>query len=174
MTPKFDDSRDSKQQEARELDSLQRSRFEMLSAYLDGEVTADERYQVQQWLASDCQVKYQYRRLMKLRQGMQTLPVPQLEQSAIQIAQKVWVRLEQLRNRRIIGWSGAAIATLLIGALSSALPGGQSSVPQLAKISRPASHETLMVALNAPPVMIPKPMVASTDKFLQKSAVRSH
>lgn len=35
------------------LDNLKRDRFELLSAYLDGEVTSSERHQVEDWLRSD-------------------------------------------------------------------------------------------------------------------------
>jgi hypothetical protein len=172
MTPKFDDRKDSRQQKAGELDSCQRSRFEMLSAFLDGELAASERQQVQEWLANDSQFKRQYRRLMKLRQGIQTLPVPQSEQSAFQIAQQVLARLERLRTQQLLGWGGMAVAALFIGALSNVLPGNHPLGSQVAHKLPSTSHETLMVALNAPPIRIPKPAVASPDKFLPKSGMK--
>ncbi len=39
------------------MDMYQRDRFELLSAYLDGEVTAAERRQIEQWLATEPEVQ---------------------------------------------------------------------------------------------------------------------
>ena len=38
----------------------QRDRFELLSAYIDGEVTAAERGQIEQWLTTDPEVQCLY------------------------------------------------------------------------------------------------------------------
>lgn len=51
------------------IDMVKRDRFELLSAYLDGELTAAERRQVEELLANDQAVKCLYVRLLKLRQG---------------------------------------------------------------------------------------------------------
>uniref|UniRef100_A0ACD5GTL5 Anti-sigma factor family protein n=1 Tax=Desertifilum tharense IPPAS B-1220 TaxID=1781255 RepID=A0ACD5GTL5_9CYAN len=69
MTPQFDSHQPSKQPSGSHssarwnarnpnssmgaLDMLKRDRFELLSAYLDGEVTASERQQVENWLDTD-------------------------------------------------------------------------------------------------------------------------
>jgi anti-sigma factor RsiW len=169
MTPKFDPNKDSRHNDAREMDSLQRDRFELLSAYLDGEVTAAERKQVQDWLANDAGVQRQYAQLMNLHQKMQTLPVPPAEQAAPQMAQQVFARLDRQRFRRVVVWGGSAIAALFLGTLSVIIPGSQSPAPQLAKspTQTQAGAEPLMVALNAPPVEIPKAAVAPSEKSLQ-------
>jgi len=39
------------------MDMLKRDRFELLSAYLDGEVTAAQRQQVEDWLGNDPEVQ---------------------------------------------------------------------------------------------------------------------
>ncbi|MBW4577479.1 MAG: Fis family transcriptional regulator [Aphanothece sp. CMT-3BRIN-NPC111] len=167
MTLNFDPRKDSRQQDTREMDSLQRTRFELVSAYLDGEVTAAERKQVQQWLATDPEVKQQYAKLVKLRQGIQTLPVPQAEQSPKQIAQQVLARLDRYRSRQIFAWGGAALAAVVIGALSGVVPGSESQTAQIDQSTQPeATHEPLMVALNRPVVEIPKAAVAAPEKSL--------
>lgn len=51
-----------------ELDHCKRDTFERLSAYLDGEVTAAERQQVEAWLATDSEAQRLYQRLLNLRQ----------------------------------------------------------------------------------------------------------
>jgi len=56
-----------------EPDVVRRDRFELLSAYLDGEVTAQDRAVVQHWLNTDPSVKCLYHRLLCLRQGCQEL-----------------------------------------------------------------------------------------------------
>ena len=66
------------------LDNLKRDRFELLSAYLDGEVTVSERRQVEQWLETDQNMRCLYSRLLKLRQGMRTMAVPASERSVEQ------------------------------------------------------------------------------------------
>lgn len=166
MNPNFDPNMDSGQQDTREMDNLQRLRFELLSAYLDGEVTADERKQVQQWLATDPQVKQQYAKMLKLRQGIQTLPVPSAEQQAQQIAQQVFARIDQHRNRRFIAWGGAAIAALFMGALSGVMP--QFPAQQIAENPPPpkVAAQPLMVALNEPVIPIPKAAIAAPEKSL--------
>ncbi|MBU6229550.1 MAG: Fis family transcriptional regulator [Cyanobacteria bacterium REEB459] len=50
-------------------DVMKRDCFELLSAYLDGEVTAKERAIVENWLQSDASVHALYTRLITLRQG---------------------------------------------------------------------------------------------------------
>jgi Putative zinc-finger len=51
-------------------DPLKRDRFELLSAYLDGEVTAPERRQVEAWLKSDPKMQALYARMLKMQQGV--------------------------------------------------------------------------------------------------------
>jgi anti-sigma factor RsiW len=74
MTSNFDARKHSRQEAAKQMDSLQRDRFELLSAFIDGEVTAAERRQVQELLATDADMQRLHSRLMKLRQGMQKTP----------------------------------------------------------------------------------------------------
>jgi hypothetical protein len=139
---------------------IQRDRFELLSAYLDGEVTAAERRQVETWLATDSCTQQLYRRLLSLRQGLQMLPIARSEQSVEQLVNRVAARVER-QPRRFV-WGGLAVAGLLVGALFNALPqeryspsiaagpthspGQQDAVPS----------EGLMIALNHPPIEIPK------------------
>ncbi len=155
------------------MDSLQRDRFEMLSAYLDGEVTATERKQVQQWLETSPEVQHQYARLVRLRQGLQTLPMPPVEQSDQQMVKRVFNRLNQLRNRRCAAWGGAAIAAMFIGILSGVIPTTQSPAPQLAESPKQEAAEPLMIAFNEPVVRIPKAAIAPPEKFIKSSVGKS-
>lgn len=150
------------------LDTIQRDRFELLSAYLDGEVTAAERKQVEDWLTSDPTVQRLYTRLLKLRQGLQNMPVPTSERSVQQTVDDVFARVER-RPKLSVVWGGAAIAALFIGTLATVLP-GRSPIPQMAESpqeqTQPAESETensepLLIALDKPLVAIPKAPVAA-------------
>lgn len=153
---------------------IQRDRFELLSAYLDGEVTALERKQVEEWLASDPSVQRLHSRLLKLRHGLQTMPVPASSQATEQLVSKVLTRLDRKPKLSLV-WGGAAIAALFVGALvSSLLPGSQAPMPQIAKGSQQPTiespqikgNEALLVALDKPLVEIPKtPVVVPNGAF---------
>ncbi|PSB28510.1 Fis family transcriptional regulator [Stenomitos frigidus ULC18] len=153
---------------------IQRDRFELLSAYLDGEVTAAERKQVDGWLASDPTVQRLHSRLLKLRHGLQNMPVPASSQATEQTVSEVFTRLERKPKLSLI-WGGAAIAALFVGALvSNLLPGSQTSMPQIAKGSQQPAiespqtnvNEVLLVALDKPLVEIPKtPVVVPNSTF---------
>lgn len=147
---------------------MQRDRFELLSAYLDGEVTAAERKLVEEWLANDLTVQRLHSRLLKLRHGLQSMPVPAASQATEEMVDAVLARVERKPTLSLV-WGGAAIAALFVGALvSSILPGNQAPVPQIAKESKQpaieapqaAVNEVLLVALDKPLVDIPKAPVA--------------
>jgi anti-sigma factor RsiW len=135
------------------MNTQKRDRFELLSAYLDGEVSAPERRQVEAWLDHDAETQKLYARLLTLRKSFQTLPVPTANQSVEQTIQQVFVKLEKRRQYRSLKWGGAAIAAIAIAALSSVVPGRQ--VLQMAEVSNPASSEKLLVALNTPLIELP-------------------
>lgn len=150
------------------MDSLQRDRFELLSAYLDGEVTATERQQVMAWLETDPQAQQQYAKLLKLRQGLQAMPVPQPAKSTERTTKEIFAKIDRHRQRRTLILGGGAIAALFVGLISSVVPNSQSLSPQLAQSSTPASSEVnaepIMVALNEPAIKIPKAAIAPEKK----------
>lgn len=157
------------------MDMVKRDRFELLSAYLDGEVTAKERRQVEEWLDNDASVQRLYARLLKLRQGVRTLPVPAPKESPEVTAQKVFTRL---RRRSRLAWTfgGAAVAACVISVVSGLLPGSESRTPQVAQKppvelenaptakTSAATASPLMVAINNPVIEIPKAAVTSPAK----------
>ncbi|QSJ15090.1 transcriptional regulator [Nostoc sp. UHCC 0702] len=153
------------------MDMMKRDRFELLSAYLDGEVTAAESRQVEEWLANDAAVQCLYGRLLKLRQGLTTLPVPAAQSKSV-VAEQVLARLHR-RSRLVWVFGGAAIAACVVGTISGLLPGGESHL-QLAQkpISKTTQATTtpvapvspLMVALNKPVIEIPKAAVVFPKK----------
>ncbi|UBF27972.1 zf-HC2 domain-containing protein [Kovacikia minuta CCNUW1] len=148
------------------LGTIQRDRFELLSAYLDGEVTAAERKQVEEWLANDPTVQQLHTRLLKLRHAFQTIPTPSPQQSAQETVDQVFARVER-KSRLSLIWGGAALAALFVGVLATLSMGDRSFAPQIAsspeQIESPqtgTTSETLLVALDRPLVAIPKAPVA--------------
>ncbi len=163
---------EKKDQHKGALDMLQRDRFELLSAYLDGEVTAQERRQVQQWLTEDPVVQDLYARLLEVRQGLQTMTVPVTAQSVDVTVKQIFAKINQ---RRTLWGCGSAIAALFIGCITGVIPGTQSLKLELANLtSKPAIgevQEPLMVALNRPVIEIPKAAVANPIKPMMKIQV---
>ncbi len=155
-----------------EQETIQRDRFELLSAYLDGEVTAAERRQVEEWMTSDPTTQRLYSRLLKIRQGLQSLPVPTPQQSVQQTVEQVFNQVER-RPRLQLLWGGAAIAAAAAVALLTGTPLGRGPVPQLAE--RPQSESTttvnseaVLIALEQPLVSIPKAAVSDPSSPLRK------
>jgi negative regulator of sigma E activity len=164
------------------MDMVKRDRFELLSAYLDGEVTAAERKQVEQWLADDPTVQRLYARLLKLRQGIRTIPVPEPQQSLEETVEQVMARLRR-RSRLVWFGGGAAVAACVLGALSGLL-GGESRLPQMAQkqpiqqaqsaIPTPGVVSSpLMVAINNPVIPIPKTAKSSGENPLNQMEPQS-
>jgi anti-sigma factor RsiW len=146
------------------LNTMKRDRFELLSAYLDGEVSPAERRQVESWLATDPVVQKLYDRLLRLRQGMTTLPIPPSPQPVEETVQAVLARVDR-RPRNLLFLGGTAIAALFIGAVSSVMPGDGPLLPQLARSNQPAqTAEPLMIALDHPVIEIPKAAVSTPDQ----------
>ncbi|MEL6937090.1 MAG: zf-HC2 domain-containing protein [Cyanobacteria bacterium J06607_17] len=91
-------------------------RFELLSAYLDDEVTAEERRQVAQWLMDDPHTLQMYRRLLMLRQAIRTAPIQ--AQPPLQVPTpppQSWGPLSSSTMRRTVIF---AVAIALLSGLS--------------------------------------------------------
>jgi anti-sigma factor RsiW len=142
----------------RDLDVTKRDRFELLSAYLDGEVSPEERRLVVTWLTEDPETQCLYRRLLQLRQGFQGLcPEQWQSETSQQTAKTVVHRLNQrLKLTCMAGMTAAAVA--VIGVFSGALnnPMGRVGIAQ-----SPDAGESLKIALDQPPITIPKPAIVT-------------
>ncbi len=120
---------------------LQRDRFELLSAYLDGEVTADERRQAEDLLANDDKSKQLYARLLKLREGFQGMPLAQPQPVEDTVAQ-VMNRLDRRRTPSRRTWAlGGAVAAAMVASLSGLF--GPSPIGQFARGPVPDSSATI-------------------------------
>ena len=147
-------------------------RFELVSAYIDGEATQSERRQVQEWLDRDPEVKRLYLNLIKLRETVQVLPVPAPVQPVQETVQNLFRRLDRQRQRRVL-WGGVAIAALVLAGLSSLIFRDRTYSPQMATV--PAETQTpserLMIALNGSVVEIPETPEATETKPIESRAL---
>lgn len=138
-------------------------RFELLSAYLDGEVTACERQQVEAWLATDRAFQQQYRQMQNIHVAFPRMTVPS-SQSAEALAEGVFAQIDRNRNRKFFWIGGGAIAATLLAAVTGlgGLFGDRSPQLQFAahKANTPAP---LMVALNDPILAMP----AKEDRLIE-------
>ncbi|NJL11167.1 MAG: transcriptional regulator [Calothrix sp. SM1_7_51] len=128
-----------------------RDRFELLSAYLDGEVTAAERKQVEEWLASDPSVQNLHRRLLSLRQGLRSIPIPQSQLPVEDTVKQVMTKLRR-RSQRTWALRGAAVAACLIGAVSGLLLNNSRETLQFAQ-KTPSNRHQLANQLRHSPIL---------------------
>lgn len=131
-------------------------RFELLSAYLDGEVTVEERRQVQEWLDTDPKLKETYLKLLRLQQGIPQITPPNPSISATQLSERVFSQLdrEQRRLRILIG--GGLAAALGIFVFSNGLMSTFNPFrPSLQSAFVETESEPLQIALNQPIFDIP-------------------
>lgn len=143
--------------------------FELLSSYVDGEATPAERRQVNEWLDNDPEVKSLYLHLLRIRQNLQQMPVPESTEPVSETVDRFFGLLDLRRRRTMAKVGSGAIAALFVAAVSGLIP-GMPSASQLAKsFDRKLESEQLTIALNRPIVPIPKAAVAAPMKQLQPS-----
>jgi anti-sigma factor RsiW len=138
-----------------DLDVMKRDRFELLSAYLDGEVTPEERQLVLTWISTDPSTKCLYHRLLKLRQGFRQDPITPPCDAEVTVA-----RVLRCLNHRFQLASMAGIGVFVLGALSL-MSGGLSSSYILWRWAIAPQQESLQVSLDQPVFPIPKAPTAT-------------
>jgi anti-sigma factor RsiW len=164
--------------------------FELLSAYLDGEVSAAERKQVEVWLDTDPKLRQTYQRLLTLQSGLKAMPIEAPSIQPEQLARNVMKRVDRSRRRWIWGGIGTA-AAVAMGALSGL---GQSwdmktaqqplqgqptfDAPSMSTMKTDPNdpnatfsvtpNATLMIALERPPVAIP---IVPGSEFHRKQGI---
>lgn len=140
--------------------------FELLSAYLDDELTPAERNQVQHRLDNEPDVRKMYAQLLQLQSIMQNSSAPSSELSVEDVSHRVLQKLDRSqRRRKIAAWGGGAIAATLIATVSGIVLG--TNTPALRMVKSPFNTETfsepimLAVAVDKPAVKIPKAAIAT-------------
>ena len=113
------------------MDMYNRDRFELLNAYLDGEVTAAERRQIDGWLTTDSEVQCLYARALKLRQKWQMMSPLAQQPTASEIKQTFVCR--KTKPKKAVLWETILLTAVVLTALSYILPERQSSVLPMAQ-----------------------------------------
>lgn len=126
--------------------------FELLSAYLDGEVTAQQRLEVQELLANDPEIQGLYRRLLFLRQELNNLPTPPSTCSAKQLSNAVFASIDrEQKQRKMVLWGGGAIAAVILASVGGIFSPNRTPLLQMAQQNNSTSDdEALVIALNEP------------------------
>lgn len=155
----------------RDLDVTKRDRFELLSAFLDGEVSPDERRIVMTWLADDPETQCLYQRLLQLRRGIQTMSQKNLSPGkCVGPADAVIARLNRrFRFTCMAGMTAAAAA--VIGVFSGSLNYPIGHTAEVAEPLPAGARDSLEIALDQPPITIPKPAMMPTGSTLRRSTI---
>ncbi len=101
------------------MDMQKRDRFELLNAYLDGEVTAAEGRQIEDWLATDFGTQRLYARVLELRQKWQIMSPLAQQPIASEVEQMFLCR--KTKPKRAVLWTATVLAAVLLGAWSGVL-----------------------------------------------------
>lgn len=160
MTSNFDSFRhDSNPENQTNPEHLTSDSFELLSAYLDGELSPSEKQQVQNWLDNDPKFKQLYLQLLALQGHLKHSVAPPTNKPIDEITAGVFESIDRTRRwRRQLIWGGGAIAATVIAGISSIFPGSTPFSSQMAQqdIAPASSQVMLAVALDRPAIHIPK------------------
>ncbi|WP_055076614.1 zf-HC2 domain-containing protein [Pseudanabaena sp. 'Roaring Creek'] len=141
-------------------------RFELLSAYIDGEVTEAEEQLVEQWLAEDVDFRRLYQQQLKLRQLLIDLPVPVAAHSSVKketdvMINRVFSEIDKRSQRRKWKLAGIGISVAaIVGVFGSmfTLNSNPQFSPVANSIKTPAQvkEEPIIIAMEDPLVPLPK------------------
>ncbi|MCA6574678.1 MAG: zf-HC2 domain-containing protein [Pseudanabaena sp. M158S2SP1A06QC] len=143
-------------------------RFELLSAYIDGELTEAEEQLVEQWLSDDVDFRRIYLQQMKLRQSLIDLPVPVATNSSAKketeiMIDRVFAEIDKRSQRRKWKIAGIGISVAaVVGVFGSLFT--LSSSPQFSPVANsvkspaPVVEEPVLIAMEEPLVPLPKSM----------------
>jgi anti-sigma factor RsiW len=143
-------------------------RFELLSAYIDGEVTDAEEQLVEQWLSDDINFRRLYQQQLKLRQLLIDLPVPVAAHSSAKLEtdvmiNRVMAEIDKRSQRRKWKLAGIGISVAAVVGIFGSLFTFNSS-PQFSPVANsiksPAQvkEEPILIAMEEPLVPLPKSM----------------
>jgi anti-sigma factor RsiW len=141
---------------------------EMLSAYIDGELSPAEKNQVQNWLDQDPKIKQVYLQLLALQGQMHCSIAPASEKSVAEITEKVFLAVDKDRRwQRQWIWGSGAIAASLCATIFGFMPGFSPAALRTAELKPRVTINSapvmLAVAINKPAINIPKPATDYSD-----------
>lgn len=145
-------------------------RFELLSAYLDQELTPQEIEQVEKWLSNDPEAQKIYKNLLQLRYHLREMPVPPSHRSSEALACSVVGNVHQQTVKQVLFWSGGTIAALFVTIISGVFSWTGSPISRLAESNESnLPSDSLMIAIDEPVVEIPIVPVSTTSEKSEKT-----
>ena len=148
--------------------TIPQERFELLSAYIDGEVTNTEEQMVEQWLSDDVDFRRLYHQQIKLRQLLVDLPVPVAANSSVKaetnvMIDRVFAEIDKRSQRRKwklagIGVSMAAVVGIFGSMFTFNSSPQFSPVANSFKVPATVTEEPILIAMEEPLVPLPKSM----------------
>jgi len=149
--------------------TIPQERFELLSAYIDGEVTNTEEQMVEQWLSDDVDFRRLYHQQIKLRQLLVDLPVPVAANSSVRaetnvMIDRVFAEIDKRSQRRKWKLAGFGISVAAVVSIFGSMFTFNSSSqfsPVVNSIKNPATaivEEPVLIAMEEPLVPVPKSM----------------
>jgi anti-sigma factor RsiW len=147
---------------------IPQERFELLSAYIDGEVSDTEEQLVETWLADDADFRRLYQQQLKLGQLLIDLPVPLAANSSIKaetevMIDRVWAEIDKRSQRRKWKLAGLGVSIAAIVGIFGSMFTFNSS-PQFSPVSNSikaptaVTEEPVLIAMEEPLVPLPKSM----------------
>ena len=169
MNPKFEINQ-CQSWEASGSEEEQFERFELLSAYIDGEVTPQERKLVQGWLDTDPEFKRAYLGLIRLQTALPQLPIPP-SMPTDQLSKQIFERIEkENRWQRLWIWGSLTAAAIVVAACSSIFVNPLQPASQQAKLETEKhiiAEDPLMIAINEPLFEMLDPKTSESDHSSQ-------
>ena len=145
--------------------TMKQERFELISAYLDGELKPSEHKEVEAILETDPVAKHVYQRLLQLRSEFKRMPIAPTLEPVDKTIEQVLKKIDR-RSRRNFVLVGSAVAGL-IAAISGFISTAPSPLVNQAEVS---DSETIQIALNEPVMEIINPdnvMLTVNEPLLQ-------
>ncbi|MDR9402778.1 MAG: zf-HC2 domain-containing protein [Halothece sp. Uz-M2-17] len=131
--------------------------FELLSAYLDQELSPEETQDVEQWLKQDDQARRTYQKLLQLRYRLRDIPVSSSPLPSQMLSEKVITKAHHQNFRNVLLWGGGTLAALFVVIITGVFSTMNAPLPRLARSNDPKiSNNSLMIALDQPIMEIPK------------------
>lgn len=150
--------------------TIPQERFELLSAYIDGEVSESEEQLVELWLSDDVNFRRMYQQQLKLRQLLIDLPVPVAVSSSVKaetelMVDRVFAQIDKRSQRRKWKLAGIGIAVAAVVGVFGSIFTFNSS-PQFSPVANsikvkspaPVAEEPVLIAMEEPLVPLPKAM----------------
>jgi anti-sigma factor RsiW len=149
-------------------------RFELLSAYLDRELTTETTEEVERWLIRDQQARKTYRNLLQLRYHIRRAPVYSSQGSSEALAKKVVSKATHQTLKQGLFWGGGTIAALFITMISGVFSWSDPPLSRLAKSSESnVPSDSLMIVIDQPVVEIPIVPVSTSSQTQEQSSSSS-